>query len=119
MLRGHESRPHCHGTVLRYTVTLQVWTHPNSDKNALRRTEMTRSGISWSVWRLGSKLSAEEISSFSYLSVPALRPTQTPVHWVSGLFLRGVAKATASHYSAEAKNMWIYTSSPSPYSVTC
>jgi len=24
MLRGHESRPHCHDTVLRYAVTLQV-----------------------------------------------------------------------------------------------
>ena len=27
-LRGHESRPHCHDTVLRYAVTLQVCTHP-------------------------------------------------------------------------------------------
>ena len=27
-LRGHESRPHCHDTVLRYAVTLQVFTHP-------------------------------------------------------------------------------------------
>ena len=26
-LRGHESRPQCHDTVLRYAVTLQVWTH--------------------------------------------------------------------------------------------
>jgi len=26
-LRGHESRPHCHDTVLRYTVKLQVCTH--------------------------------------------------------------------------------------------
>jgi len=24
MLRGHKSRPHCHDTVLRYAVTLQV-----------------------------------------------------------------------------------------------
>jgi len=29
-LRGHESRPHCHETVLRYAVTLQVRTHPKS-----------------------------------------------------------------------------------------
>jgi len=29
-LRGHESRPHCHDAVLRYAVTLQVWTHPNT-----------------------------------------------------------------------------------------
>jgi hypothetical protein len=29
-LRGHESRPHCHDTVLRYAVTLQVCTHPKS-----------------------------------------------------------------------------------------
>ena len=28
MLRGHESRPHCHDKVLRYAVTLQVFTHP-------------------------------------------------------------------------------------------
>jgi hypothetical protein len=27
MLRGHKSRPHCHDTVLRYAVTLQVCTH--------------------------------------------------------------------------------------------
>jgi hypothetical protein len=26
-LRGHESRPHCHDTALRYAVTLQVCTH--------------------------------------------------------------------------------------------
>jgi hypothetical protein len=29
-LRGHESRPHCHDKVLRYAVTLQVCTHPNT-----------------------------------------------------------------------------------------
>jgi hypothetical protein len=27
-LRGHELRPHCHDTVLRYAVTLQVCTYP-------------------------------------------------------------------------------------------
>jgi len=41
MLRGHESRPHCHDTVLRYAVTLQVWTHPQAsfccDITAVRR----------------------------------------------------------------------------------
>jgi len=26
-LRGHKSRPHCHDTVLRYAVTLQVFTY--------------------------------------------------------------------------------------------
>ena len=30
-LRGHESRPHCHNTVLRCAVTLQVCTHPNKE----------------------------------------------------------------------------------------
>ena len=28
-LRGHESRPHSHDTVLGYVITLQVCTHPN------------------------------------------------------------------------------------------
>ena len=28
MLRGHESHPHCHDTVLLHVVMLQVWTHP-------------------------------------------------------------------------------------------
>ena len=26
----HAARPHCHDTVLRYAVTLQVWTHPKT-----------------------------------------------------------------------------------------
>ena len=33
-LRGHESRPHCRDTLLRYAVTLQVCTHPNTDRCA-------------------------------------------------------------------------------------
>jgi len=32
-LRGHESRPHCHDTVLRYAVTLQVCAHPKSGRS--------------------------------------------------------------------------------------
>jgi hypothetical protein len=34
-LRGHESRPHCHDTVLRYAVTLQVCTHHNGVSNCV------------------------------------------------------------------------------------
>ena len=30
--RGHESRPHCHDTVLRYAETLQVWIHPKAQR---------------------------------------------------------------------------------------
>jgi hypothetical protein len=37
MLRGHESRPHCHDTVLRYTVTLQVCNHPKNGTDRLSR----------------------------------------------------------------------------------
>jgi hypothetical protein len=33
-LRGHESRPRCHDTMLRYAVTLQVYTHPHTRRTS-------------------------------------------------------------------------------------
>jgi hypothetical protein len=36
-LRVHESRPHCHDTVLRYAVTVQVCTHPNGVHSQMQR----------------------------------------------------------------------------------
>jgi hypothetical protein len=38
MLRGHESRPHCHDTMLRYAVTLQVCNHLKGSCSAFEKT---------------------------------------------------------------------------------
>jgi hypothetical protein len=42
MLRGHESRPHCHDTVLRYAVTLQVCTQLNPHIKCEQTAEVLR-----------------------------------------------------------------------------
>jgi hypothetical protein len=41
-LRDHDSRPHCYDTVLRYAVTLQVSTHPNSTAKYRQLAERAR-----------------------------------------------------------------------------
>ena len=60
MLRGHESRPHCHDTVLWYAVTLQVCSHP---KTSLRLWTYTKKFVD--VLQLAEK--AE--SSFTKITV--------------------------------------------------
>jgi len=42
MLRGHESRPHCHDTVLRYAATLHVCTHPKSRSSSSNSVAVTK-----------------------------------------------------------------------------
>jgi hypothetical protein len=54
---------------------------------------------------------------FSTSSIPVLVPTQPPIQWVTGLFPPGVKRPgrETDHSpptNAEAKNTWIYTSTP-------
>jgi hypothetical protein len=51
---------------------------------------------------------------FSTSSRPALVPTQPPLEWVPGVKQPGHEADHSPPASAEAKKMWIYTSTP-PY----
>jgi hypothetical protein len=63
----------------------------------------------------GSSLnpSRDKISLLSTLSRPVLGPTQPPIQWVLEVKRPGREADHSPPFSAEVKNTWIYTSTPS------
>jgi len=55
-LRGNEPRAHRHDTVLRYAVTLQVWTHPKKPHHTTKRKTFNTSFGNKSALPYGSDL---------------------------------------------------------------
>jgi hypothetical protein len=73
----------------------------------------------WAGWPRGQSSSPGRVKNFLYstASRPALGSTQPPIQWVLGVLSQGIKRPgrEADHSppaSAEAKKMWIYTSTP-------
>jgi hypothetical protein len=70
-----ESHPHCHDTVLRYVVTLQVCTHPKMHFNSITESMVRRSRVlvpAVTTWTLSPSWWRVQLTKLHFMQLPAM-----------------------------------------------